>query len=397
MRMLTYANRHLAKRLIVWAAWRKLLPAHHPFGPSRLPLLAGCEGAGYESPGIERETVEGIWGQGMHGASLGETMPDDLDDFDRGAVQRARTWIEAITGGADEVLKEVFVIATDPETGIPINYGTADAIAIWYSAPARALVADLKFYRRPLPAKSLVLQTANYALPILDLFERVDTVGYNPITNQSFSTSYTQAEAEVIRREIKRIIDRATGKRREDLDYRPSLETCSYCPGIGTCSVARSNLPIWATFITYPEKPPALAPKKAEILERVKGMDPGTVVDALEEAQLAGTISEAVIATAREILKSGFEHPVHAVKPAQGARYIDDTAAARKELVGRDGLSAEEFDSCCSASIGKLEDLLKRTAGADLDVRLGTIIKRRDPVYRLVKKGPAVPERKALS
>jgi len=363
-----------------WQTARRYLPAHHPAGPSRLLSLDLCPASLRESAGLERQSAEATWGTGMHAATLG-TPPDDLSDYDRGLVELARTFIEdelapRLPGKA---AKEVFLIV-ERESRV-VNWGTADAVFL--GEDGRALVIDLKFYRTPISEESLTLQTANYAAAILPYFDRVETVGYNPITRITLRTTYEQADLPRIVGRIEGIIGAA---QEPDAPYRPSLEACAYCPAVGRCKAARDTIGIYSALVPaeaveLPEKQMAEA-----VREKVRRADPASILAAIDGAKLAGIVSKAIVDEAKALLRSGVECETHELQRRAGRRFFRSTTEARKALVVPGGLTQEQFDDCASVAVGKAEKAWKAAAGTTLDQQAGHAIARSEDTFALVKK-----------
>jgi hypothetical protein len=351
---------------------------HHPFGPSRLPVLHLCSGSHWMSVGLPATTSDYAERcRQFHLAITGDGVSIEFTDAEAEAIDRARTFLADAIDGAEASCAEMFLELDDGKE--KILHGWADYVAAW---PKKhyAIIIDWKFYRSSLPHEWPLVQGGALAAALLTTrldLDRVDVMFYLPFEKRVYHHAVTRDGAKGYKLSgviafIQDIIKRVQARR---LILNPSEHACKYCRALAYCPAARRCIQTLAPEVVLPmtrEMARQAKGQKKIIESEVARLPSDVIFRNLETAKLAKLVADAIDARARRLMRiadcleaKGEPPPKefldetlgYYLKEISGNRIVEPAKLPQVWEAVKDTLTFEEFLGVMSLRVGKLEDL----------------------------------------
>lgn len=303
------------------------LNQHHPYGPSRLPMLALCPC--YEGGESSEAADQGVM---LHDntarALINSYLPlAPMDPEEKEAFDFCVSFVEINIPQPWAIEKRIEHQNDEFET---VYFGTSDL----NTAEGPLIIADFKFGQE----RDYYAQACGYALPLME---------QRGVSNCLFYFIYGKLQIvrpywisiEEARETVERIIAAA-----KDENKKPApCEYCSWCAKRLTCPALVNAVERIAegygdeqTFITW--HPSEIS--KPEIISYFLGL-----------ARIAETWADSVKHRATEMFNQGVPIPGYAMQGRRNVSIKDINAA-----FNRSGLTADDFMACCAVPIGKLSE-----------------------------------------
>lgn len=264
--------------------------------------------------------------------------------------------------------------------GVTVYAGTADVVI---DCGEKVVIIDWKFGRLPVPDAAENLQCAGYALAAMQTFGASSAEAHvcNPVINQYSSASWSSDDVPSL---TKTIMDIIAACREDDAPIVPGEEQCRYCKAAahGTCPALAKTADLAAVRAEELAPLPDLSVLTADQLTALR-----------EKCDLVAMLAARVDERIREVCERNGSCGPWRLKEVAGGREIRDMPAA----YAASGMTAEDFLSCCTCSVPKLEKLYAdnlvaagetstlREARARFSNVLGGMITRKASSTRLVK------------
>jgi hypothetical protein len=177
-------------------------------------------------------------------------------------------------------------------------------------------------------------------------------------------------------------------------DRKPALcEFCGWCAKQGVCQTATDPIVKVATEYEPDGVVAKLPLADVTTWHASQIADPAQMAIVLQVAEHLGKWADAVKAHARDAAKNGMAIPGYKLVPGKMRREFVDGIPA---VFAASGLSDEEFLSCCTASVTKVEEAMakqrdmsprSKEAKLEFEAAMGTLVIRRDydPTLKLVR------------
>jgi len=318
---------------------------HHLYGPSSLKRRELCPGSAREErllPDIPNEFA--AQGTKLHAAIAckldGVEMPA-LTPEESETVENMACFFDERMPGGGKVHTEVGLAYS--YYGETLYTGTADVLI--ERPDDSATLIDWKTGRRAVEEASDNLQGAAYALAAMQQqgHKAIEVIFYNPVIHQVTSHTYTVDGGVEVARQIVAIIEACKDP---NAPCKPGEEQCRYCKARehGTCQAYLASV------------------KKGVVIATA---EPRAVIAQLADADLAMMIDS--LAPASKFLESlqrelktriefrGAPVANWTIKTTSGGREAADINQLYAAISG--DVNNEEFVSCCSLSVSKVEKL----------------------------------------
>lgn len=319
---------------------------HHQYGPSSLKRRELCPGSAREErllPDIPNEFA--ALGTKLHEAIAckldGVEMPALTPEESETVENMACFFEERKAGASGKVHTEVGLAYS--YYGETLYTGTADVLI--ERPDGSATLIDWKTGRRAVEEASDNLQGAAYALAAMQQhgYKAVEVIFYNPVIHQVTAHTYTVDGGVEVARQIVAIIEACE---KPDAPCNPGEEQCRYCKARehGTCQAYLASVKKGVVIATAEPR---------AVIARLADADLAMMIDALAPA------SKFLESLQRE-LKTRIEFrgaPVAnwTIKTTSGGREAADINQLYAAISG--DVNNEEFVSCCSLSVSKVEKL----------------------------------------
>lgn len=243
--------------------------------------------------------------------------------------------------------------------GQETNSGQAD---VFWVLGERALLADYKSLFGDVPDATENLQIRDLVALIALNFGVKEVTAYINQPRIMRNPKLVVYDKDAIDIAIEEMRERVRNSMASDAPRIPGEVQCKYCKGKLVCEeFKRSAL---TPLDLVPINAGTLKPKELKpILEqRVATLEPDTLVQLRDALELTAMLDAAVEAEIRKRLLADFSSvPGMEFKPGNKTRTITDAQQAFDKL--SEHLTPEEFNSCCSVAIGKLEELYRKKLG----------------------------------
>lgn len=330
---------------------------HHPFGPSSLERRELCPGSWRlekDLPSVE--TKDSIEGTELHksiadlisafviGKSDSDAVnPCSNDDLDVNLQKMFDFFLEVYKSAGEGA--EVFVErrVSWKYLGKEQFFGSADVLIV---CKEKVIVIDWKTGHRPVIEAADNPQGAAYALAAMQEFEKdvADVCFFNPVIGQR--SSHTFNDKKGIERYIIRVISACN---KEDAPLVTGESQCRYCKAAahGVCPELAKTADLVA------KEAEALVP-----LPSLSELSPEALCELKKKCDLIAKLGERVDNRIKAICAESGQCGIYTLKESSGGREIKDINSAFNLV--KETMNPEEFLSCCSASVSKLEKLFAK-------------------------------------
>lgn len=345
---------------------------HHEYGPSSLPFYNACsafqkcEDDG--SPNPDRDFGTNCHSK-LEAILKGEKVSwEGWSPFHRQDLEWAADIVKTQMSSEFPLEVEAELEISSP-SGDQLTFGTVDVIngmQIW----------DLKTGK--MDPDFHYLQMAAYALGVMQRANSTDSV-VATILYSRLKVPYT---FEITHKEAKAAVEGVFAQIMFDDPVETPNEKCSFCAKAGNCGALLDMMesitgdkipPDWETDPDSWSKVNSICKRAEDFIETAKGFIRKRMID--DGVRAAG-------------LK---------IRSSRGNRFLTDIVAAFPRLE----LSQEEFLSCCSISVGSLEEKVAEVRGTTkketegiLEQKLGDLLQRGKDKTFVVEDKPFVPRKR---
>lgn len=275
-------------------------------------------------------------------------------------------YVEALQNYADEHEHSQVLLEQRVQTGIPMCWGTSDAVIV---SPGHVHIVDFKYGRGVRVEATNNSQLMLYGVGSLETFgdvlgetENVTVTVYQPRLGNISSFTLSADDLRSWRDNLIPIAEEAL---QGSWTFGPSEGACRWCPVRGTCR-ARMN---YATQGDFGEPDHMSLEELGEVLDRIP--------------HIRAWCTD-VVASALDIAYSkGQKIPGHKVVLSGGRRSITDPTAAIQALIDA-GFAAEQVADFKVKGIGELEKLVKASPGAALEDIIGQYMRKSEGAPAIV-------------
>ena len=387
---------------------------HHELSPSSWGRFERCPG----SHALSKDAPEAKAGTGaergtrIHAAALEDIGYDELNEYDRGFVDKWKAFIAEevrIIGGElgePMIWKEERIIAWNGRK--PVTFGTIDEIHYYpgrYAAPV-VRIYDLKTHPTgELPEHMTMMQGIIYSVGALQRFPDAHSATFTafaPASGKEFIFTLERDKLEEYEEWCGRTADAAKATvdlPREELvaGLKPGTEQCQYCPAAGICPAIQ----------TVAERLPAEIKDQNNSLlfpgvEWAQGEGRITDHQALAEfyarLELAARAVDAAKKGIKELMATHDSEYLELKSKAGRKKFADDpkNKSALPDKIAR-LLSVDDFAEATTTSVSKLrkvyievrrDGMTAKDAGAEFDELIADLIEQSAPsVYIGWKSG----------
>ena len=361
---------------------------HHESGPSTLGRRYSCPGSAREERGLpDSTTIYAEEGTNLH--SLVERvlrLELHLDEIENEEHARLVGACVAFAGAHlphDAPLEAEVRMALVPEEEQrlsprehAITYGTADLVAYDKHA-GEVFLVDWKFGRKEQTGASATLQVSAYVAMSMQRHDAEVGYGwlYQPRLGHSYQVTIQRSELAAVVQKIEAVIDRVSDPEAPVV----AGDHCQYCRALGLCAATQEATREVAELVPAALDASTVKARGEAIRSEIKRWPADRVCEMLDAVELAKLVCKAHDARVRECLEYDADCiPGRELKEQSGARSADAVEAYHHIAAPHEGVGLDEYLSCCTVSVAKLERLVGKEffdSRADGIVRQPTIRK----------------------